>query len=160
MSIPSHADLFTLKVKPGPGLCKVKGCSHKTGLKKGGLCDKHHQQWFRFKNPKAGAYATLKGHALKRRIPFNITYDYFLGLTDACGYWDRDVENHGDLPTLDRVDPCKGYVFGNLRVVSHSENAIKGNRERHLPAHVQEILRRKRARLQARLEPDEDDCPF
>lgn len=30
-------------------------------------------------------------------------------------------------PSLDRVDPAKGYVPGNVRVVSHKANTIKSN---------------------------------
>ncbi len=140
----SPADLFTLKASPGPGLCPVKGCRHRKGRKKG-LCDKHHQQLWRARNPKDAAYATLKMHAKQRGIEFRLSVEYFAGLTDAYRFFDRETTSHGETLSIDRIDPAKGYVPGNLRVVTVSENVIKGNRERYLPEHVQAILERKRS---------------
>lgn len=40
-----------------------------------------------------------------------------------------------DSPTLDRIVPEKGYVLGNIAVISHKANAIKQN------ATAEEILR-------------------
>lgn len=137
---------FTLKQNPRKGLCMVKGCRNCVGVKKAGLCDKHHQHRFRMKSPKRSAFATLRDHARARGLDFNLTYDYFLGLTDCAGYWDLRAESRGEWATLDRVDGTKGYLMGNLRVITHSMNSVKSNRERYLPAHVQSILDRKRAR--------------
>ena len=68
--------------------------------------------------------------------------EYFRGLVDAFCYF--ECKEKGDYPSIDRVEAHKGYVAGNLRVVEFSKNVSKGNRERHLPEHVQSMLERKR----------------
>lgn len=152
-----------MKQNPGEGLCLVKGCRNCAGVKKAGLCDRHHQQRFRMKSPKKSAFATLRDHAKGRGIEFNLTYDYFTGLCDCAGYWDLRAESRGEWASIDRVDGTKGYVMGNLRVITHAHNSAKSNRERYLPAHVQSIIERKRNRARehpALADEMEDDCPF
>ena len=141
-------------------MCMVKGCRNEVGRKdKFSLCHKHYQYRWRMVNRKRSAYTTLRDHAKQRGLKFTISYDYFLGVTDALGYWSGE-----GVPTIDRVDPTRGYEPGNITVISMSENVAKGNRERHLPAAVQAILERKRARMSGdAVNPfarDEDACPF
>lgn len=155
--------LFVLKAKPGEGLCCVKGCRKDIGRSdKLGLCHAHYQYRWRMRNKKPSAYATLKTHAVARGLKFTISYDYFCGLMDCAGYWDHEAESRGEWLSIDRVDATRGYEPGNLRVITHSENAAKGMREKFLPAHVQSILERKRARAEKKLSPgpDVDRCPF
>lgn len=124
------------------GVCAVKFCTNPTT--QFCLCKKHELRRWRTKNPKKAAYATLRDHARGRQLAFTISFDYFCGLTDSLAYYDQEAEGRGDIPTIDRVDATKGYVEGNLRVISLSENTIKGNRERFLPEHVRSMLERKR----------------
>lgn len=161
--------LFTLKKQPGDGMCCVQGCRNRSApRRKVGatqLCDRHWQQRWRMLNPKRSAYTALRDHAKARGIEFTLTYDYFLGLTDAYGYFEHQADSHGDVLSIDRVDATRGYLPGNVRIVTVSENALKGNRERFLPEHVQAVLDRKRARMTERTEgpddPDDPDvCPF
>lgn len=116
-------------------------------------------------SPKRSAFATLRDHAKQRGLEFTLTADYLAGLMDAYAYFDHAAESRGEFPSLDRIDSTRGYVPGNLRVITHSQNVVKGNRERHLPAYVQSILDRKRAR--AKENPElageqvrDDGCPF
>lgn len=141
-------------------MCPVKGCRNGQGKGKAGLCDKHHQFRFRMKHKKPNAYALLRDSAARRGLAFTISYDYFLGLLDggayhlagACREGDRGAGAcHGDMSTIDRVDPTRGYEPGNLRVVNHSENVAKGNRERHLDPVVRALIARKLARAEAKL---------
>lgn len=67
------------------------------------------------------------------------------------GYW-QSADTPGLVPTLDRVVASKGYVAGNIQVVTRSQNSEKSNKERFLPAHVQDMLRRKREMQQDKLE--------
>ena len=152
--------LFTLKAKPGPGFCLVKGCRKSSDPKKVGLCHCHHQYRWRMKSPKRSAFSTLRDHAKGRGIAFTISYDYFLGLTDALAWWDHAAESRGEALSIDRIDITKGYVFGNIRVLTVSENAAAGNRERFLPETVRAILARKRERAMGFKGRSEDDCPF
>ena len=138
-------ELFTFKLQPGPGFCWVKGCRKEGHSRKFHLCHAHYQHAWRMTNNDRSAYATLRDHARARKIPFTITHDYFQGLTDAYGYFKH--EGPGQL-TIDRVDAARGYEPGNLRVISLSANVAKGNRERWLPAVVQDHLRRHREKCQ------------
>lgn len=87
-----------------------------------------------------------------------MSFDYFRGLCDGLNYFDREAETKGETSTIDRVEAHKGYVEGNLRIISHSENVIKGNKERYLPEHIRDMLRRKQE--QETNEEDDDNCPF
>lgn len=145
---PKHAveGLFELKQKPGAGLCCVRGCRRPIkprypGL---GLCPGHYQHRWRVLNPGKSAYAKLRDHAKGRNIRFTISLDYFMGLCDAYCYFEHKAEGFGEYLSIDRRDAARGYEPGNLRIVSVSENTIKGNRERYLPELVQNILDRKR----------------
>lgn len=157
-------NLFDLKQKAGPGLCGVKGCRRDEERRKMGLCHCHHQQRWRMKSPKKSAYATLRDHAKARGIGFTISPDYFEGLCDAHARFVHVAETRGEQLTIDRVHAHLPYQKGNLQVMTHSENSAKGNRERFLPAYVQAILDRKRARIQQEepgfAEKDENECPF
>lgn len=46
-----------------------------------------------------------------------------LGVTLAPG----TNENHDNAPSLDRIDPTKGYLPGNVQVISHMANRAKSN---------------------------------
>lgn len=144
----------------------VAGCRKAHAPKKVGLCYAHYMYRWRMQTRKPSAYATLRDHAKARGIPFTLPYDYFLGLCDAVAFWDHEAESRGEWLSFDRVDAAKGYEMGNVRIISYSHNSVKSNRERHLPAHVQSILERKRARakenpaLADEQVPDEGGCPF
>lgn len=84
--------------------------------------------WARF------ACKDAKKRAVKKNVPFEITAAYILSiLTDKCPVFGTDFVyrgNKGILPTspsLDRIDPKKGYVEGNIVVISSRANSIKSN---------------------------------
>jgi hypothetical protein len=88
------------------------------------------------KNPKrqwAGtAYKGAKFRAKGKGLPFNITIDYLLSIvTDSCPVFNTEFKFSGnkvarnESPSLDRIDPSKGYVEGNLVVISNKANNIK-----------------------------------
>jgi len=93
------------------------------------------KQW-KVRNPKrqwAGtAYKSAKYRAIKKEIPFNITIDYVESiLTDTCPIYGTEFKFSGNgqmqptSPSLDRIDPAKGYVEGNVVVISCKANNIK-----------------------------------
>jgi hypothetical protein len=159
--------MFRLKEKPGPGMCCVHGCRDKVkprypGL---GLCQKHYMQRWRQQSPRQAAYHTLKMHAKQRGLEFNISFDYFRCLMDLAGHLHPSPDGFKNQPSVDRVDAAKGYVEGNLTIVSVSENAAKSHREKYLPAHVQAMIARKREqafKVSGATESSwlEDDRPF
>lgn len=161
--------LFTLKKMPGPGMCPVASCRNKsrTGRNKCmGLCHRHQQYRWRMKDTKRSAYTALRDHAKARKIPFTISYEYFRGMVDMLATWDLKAESRGEVLTVDRIQAERGYEEGNLQIITHSQNSIKSHREKHLPAVVQALIARKRAKVQeamwkisGRKEGDEDE-PF
>lgn len=157
--------LFTLKKTPGPGLCCVKGCRKeaRSSRKKLGdlwFCARHWQQRWRANNPKKSAYRALKDHAKARGIEFRLTPDYFFGLWECVIHFDLEAESRGDCVSIDRRKAHMGYVPGNVRVVTISENCRKGALEKFLPEVVQDMLRRKREKARREFEDDLDECPF
>lgn len=152
-------EIFQFKKTPGPGFCRVKGCRDTGHSNKFGLCHAHYQHAWRLCNEKASAYATLRDHAKQRGIAFTLSRDYFDGLVDAYGFFDLPKsEEFKYRLSFDRADCDKGYIPGNVRVCTVSENSVKRNREKRLPKTVQDHLREIREQRQAELE--EARCPF
>lgn len=88
------------------------------------------------KNPKRAwaVYATggAKMRAALKRLDFDLTSDYVESITpDRCPIFDEPflfVGNKVMQPfsaSLDRLDPTKGYVQGNVVVISMKANSIK-----------------------------------
>lgn len=88
------------------------------------------------KNPKKvwANYACkdAKKRAVKKNLPHNITIAYIVSImTDTCPIYGTEFKwmgNGGILPTspsLDRIDPAKGYVEGNVVIISSKANNIK-----------------------------------
>jgi hypothetical protein len=81
---------------------------------------------------------SAKIRAQSRRLQFNIDTEYVRSLVVAhCPIlgipleWSRCRGDNGSSvagsPSLDRIDPAKGYVKGNVWIISHRANAIKSN---------------------------------
>jgi len=68
--------------------------------------------------------------AKKKQLDFNISLDDVvlpsvcpvLGITLQIG-----ADNIDSSPSLDRLDPSKGYVKGNVNVISYRANTLKNN---------------------------------
>ena len=96
------------------------------------------RQAYKERNPKKtwALYAKrdAKNRAIKKNVPFEITTAYILSiLTDTCPIYGTEFKWLGNgkiLPTsprLDRIDPKKGYVEGNIVVISSKANTMKSN---------------------------------
>jgi hypothetical protein len=68
--------------------------------------------------------------AKKLGLDFNITREDII-VPDICPLLDIPIfisptgKPCANSPTLDRVDNSKGYVKGNIRVISHKGNSLK-----------------------------------
>lgn len=140
-----------------PGVCAVRFCTRRSRPQGDVLCHMHFMRRWRALNPDKAAYATLRAHAKYRRIPFSLKLEEFQKLAEETGYLDEKGTFKHNLH-FDRIDPARGYCADNLQVVSCSENAAKGNRERWLPENVREMLRRNRESGGDYIDPE--DCPF
>ena len=153
---PVHKSLFwdgnlwNLKkaARKSERLCQTKFCRnpvfHECRRKKGSdetfmvvnrTCSKCRSKRWRTNNPLRYAYKNLSSSAKKRKIPFTITIEHFRELCDKSDYLTHRG-NGADSLHIDRKDPLKGYVPGNLEVLTCSANVAKGNRERRLPSYV------------------------
>ena len=151
--------IFILKTTIVKGRCCVARCRKPGKVIKGSphfLCHRHLQQRWRLNSPKQSAYANLRDHAKARGLEFSLDEKYFAGFMDCAAAWDLGAEKRGDKVTIDRRDETIGYREGNLQVLTLSENVAKINRIRHLPAYVQSILARKRAKAQKIMESHEE----
>ena len=82
------------------------------------------------KTPEHTRWEAAKARAKKKNLPFNIEVEDciapencpVLGIPLSVG-----DKTHRNSPTLDRIIPEKGYIKGNVIVISHKANSIKNN---------------------------------
>lgn len=82
--------------------------------------------------PEQYLWKTAKRRAKEKHVPFSITKED-IPITWTCPVfgWDLIVRSPGDpvfnSMTLDRIDPTKGYVPGNVQILSYRANELKRN---------------------------------
>lgn len=126
-----------------------EGCTEKPYCR--GLCHNHYKKalynedpkrkawrkkYWANKDPKTIMYASAKHRATRKGIEFNIDLDDIV-IPEKCPVLGIPLErNRSDRrgftdnsPSLDRVDNNKGYVKGNVCVISMRANSCKGNLE-------------------------------
>jgi hypothetical protein len=109
-------------------LCATKFCRNRAipGRRQ---CHKCKQRAWRRSRPFAAALATLRDHAKERGIACTIGLEDWTEFAITEGLFDAEGRRLETL-TVDRKDATKPYEKGNLQVLTHAENVIKGNRER------------------------------
>jgi hypothetical protein len=81
-------------------------------------------------NPKSVLIYLARTRAKDRNLPFDITEDDFQ-IPELCPlleiplFTGPEGKVHRNSPTLDRIEPCLGYVRGNVIVISHKANTVK-----------------------------------
>lgn len=94
-----------------------------------------HQDWIRdYRRRHVARYllALCKARAKRTGVPFNLTEDDIV-IPPVCPALGIPLVNFGSRgpadssATVDRVDPAKGYVRGNIAVISGLANRIKNN---------------------------------
>jgi hypothetical protein len=88
-------------------------------------------------NPIPQMLSNAKIRAKKKGVDFNLTSQYLKkifpkdnkcpisGLNFEFGYINREKINKNNSPSLDRIIPSKGYVIGNVMVISDLMNRMK-----------------------------------
>ena len=90
------------------------------------------------------AVGGAKARAKKYDVPFDLDKDYVRSiLTQKCPIFGQEFVWFGQKlgpfsPSLDRNDPAKGYVRGNVTVISTRANAIKSDAS---PDEIAAVLR-------------------
>jgi hypothetical protein len=120
-----------------------KSARHASGLlNECKQCKALYEQQIRIKTPvqalTSEMLASARKRAKKKNLAFNLDLDYVRSLVRSnCSLlpeisleWSTQCRNGIPLPnspSLDRIDPTKGYVKGNVWIVSHRANTLKGN---------------------------------
>ena len=97
-------------------------------------CESDYQKNKRDERPAKRLWLVRRRFALKNNIPFDISIE------DIENIWPKDnrcpitkkifksgIQNKRDLPTLDKIIRQKGYIKGNIAVISHRANSLKGD---------------------------------
>lgn len=113
------------------------------------------KEWRR-KNPMKYAFNTLRNNAKRRGKEFTITFEYF---KEFC-FITKHMENKGIHRSgygVDRIDPTKGYIPGNIRSIPNHINV-----SRHVRAVVDPDQRKIQFVTETNIEdPNQfDDVPF
>lgn len=114
-----------VKLSPSSGFTNNKlgcqSCSEGAGARKHGQC----------KSPEYIMLYETKRRAKERGIAFNLSiHDIFI--PKICPLLSIEMKRakiflKDNSPSLDRIDPARGYVPGNVWVVSYKANRIKSN---------------------------------
>ena len=97
--------------------------------------DRTIKTW-RDKNPKHFWVCTqiyrTRVRAVEKKIPFDLTVEYVKSICpDKCPVFETPFNFIGnkhlipESPSIDRIDPAKGYVEGNIAIISAKANQIK-----------------------------------
>ncbi len=94
-------------------------------------CDETRMRAYRHKYPEKHLWWAARYRAKKYGIPFEIIVDDII-IPKVCPVLKKPFifsigRKHGLSPSLDRIIPNKGYVKGNILVVSWRVNAIKND---------------------------------
>lgn len=93
--------------------------------------DVYNYKW-RSKNPEAYMYQNAKSSAKKRGIEFTIEKSDIV-IPEYCPVFNVKLEltwgegTKDNKPSLDRIDSSKGYVRGNIQVISWRANNLKSD---------------------------------
>jgi hypothetical protein len=105
-------------------------------------CQSKSSRDSRSKNPMKTQIGTMvkkaKERSREKEIPFDIDIEYLMSIaTSHCPIFNVPLEwscfrsnKKGPLPnspSLDRIVPNRGYVKGNVWIISHRANTIKSN---------------------------------
>lgn len=102
------------------------GCQHKSR-------SSYFKDWV-LKRPDLTMLARAKNRAKKKNLEFNLTLDD-IKIPAVCPIFGLPIRTnqtgksgyYPDSPSLDRIDNNKGYIKGNVRVISNRANQIKSD---------------------------------
>lgn len=81
-----------------------------------------YQRRYKAKNPWAKHYFTTKGNSITNG------YQHELRVEDFKELWFRDKAMELKRPSVDRIDPSKGYIKENCRFMELSENVSRAQK--------------------------------
>lgn len=96
-------------------------------------CDKEKQMLLMSQHPERKMFYNAKRRSIKKNLEFSITIDDIKAVwTNTCPIYHIPLKNNQGKPgpdsfSLDRIDNSKGYVPGNIAIVSNKFNAQKSD---------------------------------
>jgi hypothetical protein len=87
---------------------------------------------WRYKNPEKAMLQRVRARARRKKYEFNLELIDIL-IPEVCPILRITIDKivtglpRNDSPSLDRIDNTKGYIKGNVMVISHKANAMKHN---------------------------------
>jgi len=108
--------------------CKTKFCRNERAPGRT-LCYKCKSRREKEINPIGYYYHRLRCRARRREKEFTLTKEEFRRFCEETNYLELKG-NHWNKMTIDRIDHLRGYSYDNIRMISMSENSIKGNHEK------------------------------
>ena len=68
-----------------------------------------------------------KSRSTENKLEFNLTEEDII-IPNACPVLHVPFDNtHDYAPSVDRIDPSKGYIKGNIQIMSNKANRMKSN---------------------------------
>lgn len=115
-------DVFdTIKDETNKGVCVVRYCGRKR-YRHHSRCSRCRSRYEALIYPERTCYNKLRSNAKRRGKDFEISYEYFVEVCRAGGYFEGRGRT-GDKLTIDRINPNYGYVHGNIRIMIQAENS-------------------------------------
>lgn len=107
------------------------------------------QQGYRKAHPEANMLVQIRNRCIRSGITFNLTIEDckipkvcpVLGILLVSGQVRVSGMHADNTPSMDRIDPTKGYVKGNVRVISWRANHLKNNATRQELEAIIEYMR-------------------
>lgn len=86
---------------------------------------------YRVKNPNKQIYYQVKNRAKRKGIEFNLDLEDII-IPDLCPILNIPLymgtkDDYENTPSLDRIDNKKGYIKGNIMVISKKANSMKNS---------------------------------
>ena len=96
-------------------------------------CDTNIQKNIHLNNPEIRLFNLSKRRAIKNNLSFDLTKEYIKSIfpkDNKCPITGKEfkygINNRNYTPSIDKIDPKKGYIKGNVVIISHITNALKG----------------------------------
>lgn len=93
-------------------------------------CNKARQKAY-IKRVETSIMANIKARVRKEHLEFNLTYEDII-IPEKCPILEVPLirgtkKNYAFTPTADRIDNTKGYIKGNIKIISMLANKMKNN---------------------------------
>lgn len=121
------------KAKTKKNTCNTRFCSRKSEKSRGGTsrslcCTTCKLRLWRANNPIKAVFNAVRNKASRRKLEFSLTFEHFESLCLETGFHKTRGRRAEDFH-LDRIDCAKGYVDGNIQVITATENCKKRHAE-------------------------------